>query len=87
MKEDSLSNSQKIEAIKWWQTQEFLHPLTCIDSSHRILEPKEEEGVVMLYCRDCDYIQKNIPKPVYDLYLSRERFDEIWKARRKSLRK
>jgi len=79
----NLSNDEKTKAIRWWQEQEFLHPMTCIKSKHKKLEPRIKDEILELFCSDCGYTQKNIPSTVYDLYLSRGRFQEIWNIRRR----
>lgn len=83
--ENDLSQEEKFNAINWWQSQENLHPLTCITSNHRKLEVKHNpDGKIILYCKDCDYTQENIPESVYSIYRSRERFTELWKLRKKN---
>jgi hypothetical protein len=59
------TNQKIINAIKVWQTNPFLHPLTCgNDSRHRNLEPFDDNGIIKLKCIDCDYIQDFIPECV-----------------------
>ena len=54
-----------MNAISAWQTDQMLHELTCgNDSNHTILFPAIVGGKVVLVCRDCDYLQKNIPDVV-----------------------
>lgn len=59
------TNEEVINSVKMWQTEEMLHPLTCgNDSNHLPLEPKEENGKVILVCSECDYTQDFIPPVV-----------------------
>jgi hypothetical protein len=80
----NLSQEDKIKAINWWQSQEFLYPLTCINKNHDKLCARKKEQDIELYCKNCNYIQKNISESVYLLYLSRERFTGIWKQRKRN---
>jgi hypothetical protein len=59
------NNNDKIEAVKAWQNNTSIHPLTCgKDSKHKGLIPVEKDGEVILKCPDCGYIQKCIPDAV-----------------------
>jgi len=46
-----------------YQKNPVFHPLTCgINSGHKLLEPKIiDENKVILFCRDCNYVQEFIP--------------------------
>jgi hypothetical protein len=58
-------NELTIKAIKEWQADASIHPMTCgNDSTHRVLEPIEDHGKVILKCPDCDYVQYWIPEVV-----------------------
>lgn len=63
-----MTNEEKIKAITAWQENDEFHPLTCgNDSRHSPLVPAEDEdGNVILRCKDCDYIQKWVPPVVLE---------------------
>ena len=67
-KADKMSNDEKIKAITAWQENGEFHPLTCgTDSKHSLLVPEEDEdGNVVLKCKDCDYTQKHVPPVVLE---------------------
>ena len=51
---------QIVEAVRRWQADWYVHPLTCgNDSGHENLVPElgESETGVVLVCLDCDYRQ------------------------------
>ncbi|OGY43798.1 MAG: hypothetical protein A3B89_03755 [Candidatus Buchananbacteria bacterium RIFCSPHIGHO2_02_FULL_40_13] len=53
-----------IEAVEQWQKNEHLHPLTCrSNSQHPPLVAWPVEGMVVLACTECSYIQE-IPQVV-----------------------
>ena len=55
-------NEEIIKNIKEYQQEGKFHPLTCgNDSRHKLLEPIEEDGNIILICPDCDYKQTYIP--------------------------
>ncbi len=57
-------------AIRHWQGEPDLHPLTCgNDSTHQILH--EDSGV--LRCFDCDYMQEFIPPTVVAFFMEEAR--------------
>ena len=60
-------DDSKVAAIYSWQNAGYLHPLTCgTNSEHALLVPhKIVEGVIVLRCRDCDYVQTSVPGVVY----------------------
>ena len=59
---ESLTNEEIINHINAHQKNEMLHPLTCgISSLHALLEPKEENGKVILVCPTCGHKQINWP--------------------------
>ena len=61
-----LDNATIIARIEAWQSA-WVHPLTCgNDSEHAKLEPVEQDGQVILTCRDCDYRQEQIPSIVIE---------------------
>lgn len=40
----------------------IFHPLTCgNDSTHGLLQAEIRDGVAVLTCPDCDYVQERIP--------------------------
>ena|SRR3989344_2244656 len=58
----SLSNEEIINRINAYQSNLMFHPLTCgKNSAHALLEPKEEDGKVILVCPTCGHKQKNWP--------------------------
>lgn len=62
-------NEELIAAINDWQQDATIHPLTCgNDSRHALLYPVEENGRVVLRCRNCDYRQEWIPGVVAARY-------------------
>lgn len=47
-----------ISAILEWQSDDFVHPLTCgNNSNHANLMPFVIDNEVKLNCLDCDYVQ------------------------------
>jgi len=58
---------EQITAIRRWQANPRVHPLTCgNDSSHgRLRASVESEGQMVLLCPDCDYRQVEIPTIVF----------------------
>jgi len=62
-----MNNADKITAIKYWQNEMNIHPLTCGHNSEHILEPKEFDGEVILECPEesCPYTQENVPSIIY----------------------
>lgn len=64
----SLSNNQKIEAVKFWNSNNEFHPLTCGVNGEHILNPKLENENVVLLCPVCGYKQITIPSVVFDYY-------------------
>lgn len=72
-------NSTILAAVKAWQEDETIHPLTCgTDSNHRPLVAVERDGKVVLTCLDCDYVQTNIPDCVIKAH-----FEGMHEERRK----
>ena len=65
-----MNNSEIINKINKFQKTPNLHPLTCADSSHKILVAIEENGKVILKCNDCDYTQSHIPEFILDIDLA-----------------
>lgn len=63
---ENLTNEEIIQKVIEWQEAEFIHDLTCFNSSkHQPLIPFEDEsGIVKLMCLDCKYVQANIPKSI-----------------------
>lgn len=57
----------QIAAIRRWQSNPKVHPLTCgKDGSHALLRPSlESEGQIVLLCPDCDYRQVQIPRAIF----------------------
>lgn len=46
-----------------------VHPLTCgNDSTHENLIAIEENDIIKLKCKNCDYIQDFVPSQVHSLY-------------------
>jgi hypothetical protein len=63
---DEHEQLRAIAAVRAWQGDGRVHPLTCgEDSSHRRLEPVAEAEIVVLKCLDCGYRQDWIPKIVF----------------------
>lgn len=62
---NELNNIDKMKAIENWQESD-MHPLTCNDCDRRLYEDLDSKEVV-LKC-PCGYIQKDVPKVVYDRY-------------------
>lgn len=59
-----MDNKEIIEAVREWQQTESIHPLTCAnDSTHALLEPREGEKGVVLFCPDCEQVQE-VPEMV-----------------------
>jgi hypothetical protein len=82
--------NEKLEAFKYWQGSQYLHPFNCGGKNH----PKDDESPeltpiesdrgregmdAILYCDKCGYIQE-VPLPQYqfviDMYRNREEFEE-----------
>ena len=63
---DKQKNKRIIKKIKEWQESDYVHQLTCGSGScnHVILDPIEENDIVILKCPECDYIQTFIPECV-----------------------
>lgn len=57
-----MSDSQKtlelLEDLKRYQRSDYVHPLTCIESSHLVLIPFIEEDEVKLLCPTCGEISR-----------------------------
>ena len=69
-----LTNEQKLVAIKSWQNLGFVHELTCRSDNHTgtdrpMLEGKEKDDKVFLFCPKCGYIQESIPYMIFESYL------------------
>jgi len=58
---------EQVAAIRRWQANPGVHPLTCgNDSSHGFLRASiESEGQMVLLCPDCEYRQVEIPAIVF----------------------
>lgn len=71
---DSFTQNEILKAIDFFQDEFYGHPLTCgNDSNHQILRGrKKDDGMVELYCKDCDYTQEYIPDYVIAVWDSRE---------------
>ena len=53
-----MTNDEKIAIINSFQTNPFVHPLTCgVNSLHENLVPITINDEVVLICPDCDYTQ------------------------------
>lgn len=76
-----MTNAEKIRLIEKYQSCPHVHPLTCGKGTggHQNLVPVERDGAVILICKDCDYIQTDIPECVIDLEFI-EGQDALWKA-------
>jgi len=72
-----MDNETKLEAIKWWQTAGYFHPLTCKDSKHEILVGFLDNNVVKLKCVTCDYVQEHIPDVVFGIYDDRHKIEGL----------
>ena len=70
----SLQNEDKFKAVKEWQDDKNVHPLTCGKcSEHKKLIAVGALGIgIILVCPDylCDYEQLTIPKIVYQKYIN-----------------
>ena len=65
MSHHSLSKEEIVKRVKNYQLYPFVHPLTCGENSrHSILEARIENEEVILYCKDCCYVQRYIPDVV-----------------------
>ncbi len=52
-----------INKINEHQNNHHVHPLTCgRDSNHSNLVPDIRDGKVILFCKDCYYVQNFIPR-------------------------
>lgn len=69
-------NEQTVEAVKWWQNNEKVHPLTCPRHSMASLIVKEHKGKVVLFCRYCKYRQDHIPNTISESHLLSKIFGE-----------
>lgn len=59
------TNDETLLAIAAWQAHPYVHPLTCgNDSRHNNLRGEKRDGLVVLVCPDCDYVQRWIPECV-----------------------
>ena len=84
-----MSNAEIIAAIKRWQSDSSLLPLTCcVGSKHRNLIAVEADGQVNLACPDCDFRQE-VPEVVLKAATGRtadlSRFSERLRAKLKKL--
>ena len=62
-----MTNQDIIRAVQRWQSHRYFHPLTCQrDSGHGKLIPVELDGVVVLSCPACPYLERVIPAAVLD---------------------
>lgn len=60
---------EKVEAVRQWQADESLPPLTCaVDSAHPKLMPVVHGDNVILQCVWCGYLQRLIPPVVLFMY-------------------
>lgn len=81
----AISNERLIAAVRAWQADKHIHPLTCGNkSSHALLEPKVgADEAVYLSCPDCDYSQ-SLNASLIDLLLAhkqvKRRFQELREA-------
>src|SRR5204863_6953242 len=51
-----------LAAVRAWQTNGAVHPLTCVnDSAHALLEGVKDGDSVVLRCPTCDYRQELTP--------------------------
>jgi hypothetical protein len=72
---DSYTQTEILRAIDFFQDEFYGHPLTCYNDSqnHALLRGKEgDNGVVYLYCPDCDYTQTHIPEYILSVWDTRE---------------
>ena len=73
----SLTNQEIIQRVNAWQSNPRIHPLTCKNNSnHALLEPKEEDGKVVLECPTCGYVQNWIPDVILRAYVSPQKRDK-----------
>jgi hypothetical protein len=66
IKPEDMTNEEKVKAIKRWQKNDMVHPLTCGKDSSHILEASIGEKGVFLKCPKCNYTQDWIPEVVFD---------------------
>ena len=52
-----MSLEEDLKAVQEYQANPYVHPLTCINSSHNNLVPSIENDVLVLTCPDCSYRQ------------------------------
>lgn len=61
---------QRLDAIKFWQSDDMLHPLTCgVNSDHELLEGRMDGDNVVLVCPECGYVQNFVPDVVNVHYM------------------
>jgi predicted nucleic-acid-binding Zn-ribbon protein len=64
-----LSPAQQIEAINLWQKFDSVQIFKCTKNiNHGHLEVCNKNGFIFLYCRQCGYVETNIPEVVYHKY-------------------
>lgn len=72
--EKKITNTERIEAVEWWQSCEYLHPLTCAEHSNTplkvVLLSTMNRPLLICETNGCDYVQE-IPKHVTLAYFSR----------------
>jgi hypothetical protein len=56
-----MTNEEIVTAIEKWQSDEAMHPLTCVFPKHKVLYAVIVNGEVRLRCRDCEWDQP-VPK-------------------------
>lgn len=61
-------NEELIKRIKGWQSNPYVHPLTCgVDSRHEVLDAVEKDGEVILSCPTCGWVQNPLPMVVMSM--------------------
>lgn len=63
-----MDETEKAQAVEWWNSCGFTHPLTCETSSHRPLVYRDRR----LHCLDCGYQQSFLPPLVFEAYRKRD---------------
>ena len=55
-------NEELVRRVSEWQSNKFVHPLTCgVDSRYDVLRAEERGGKVVLVCPTCGWVQEYMP--------------------------
>ena len=63
-----LSDTQKFLAVRQWQENPLVHPLTCSRDGEELFPRLVKDRGVILICGKCGMTQTNIPEPVLKMY-------------------